>query len=213
MRGMFSSHEQLVKRSGKKGVDRPQYLKELVEEFLTSEHLESRRQVLANLSNFAYDPINYQWFRRLKIIDLFLDQASEGASDLCSLAVAGLCNLALDVENKQYILKNGGVAVLCECLLTGDEAVVISAITTLMFLVTPESKAGTSLPGPGTLVVRQELYFPNPCYAGEEVEVTVKLASLRKIITVDFSCTATEGKVVLEGSARLMHSKTLKEGQ
>lgn len=36
---MFSSHEHLVKRSGKKGVDRPQFLKELVEEFLTAEHL------------------------------------------------------------------------------------------------------------------------------------------------------------------------------
>lgn len=35
---MFTSHKQLVKRSGKKGVDRPQYLKELVEEFNTSEN-------------------------------------------------------------------------------------------------------------------------------------------------------------------------------
>ncbi|KAK8399155.1 hypothetical protein O3P69_004319 [Scylla paramamosain] len=71
---------------------------------------------------------------------------------------------------------------------------------------------GTKLPGPGTLVVRQELNFPNPCYAGEEVEVTVNLANLRKIITVDFFCTATEGKVVLEGSAQLMRSQPLKGG-
>ena len=41
MKGMFSSHEQLVKRSGKKGVDRPQYLKELAEEFLASDNLGS----------------------------------------------------------------------------------------------------------------------------------------------------------------------------
>ena len=41
-----------------------------------------------------------------------------------------------------YILKNGGVALLYECLLMEDEAVVTSAITTLMFLVTPESKSG-----------------------------------------------------------------------
>lgn len=71
---------------------------------------------------------------------------------------------------------------------------------------------GTLLPGPGTLVVKQELHFPSPCYVGEEVEVTVKLASLRKIITVDFSCTATEGKVVLEGTARLMSSQALRGG-
>lgn len=71
---------------------------------------------------------------------------------------------------------------------------------------------GTKLPGPGTLVVRQELNFPNPCYAGEEVEVTVTLANLRKIITVDFLCTATDGKVVLKGSAQLMRSQHLKGG-
>ena len=70
---------------------------------------------------------------------------------------------------------------------------------------------GTTLPGPGTLVVRQELYFPSPCYAGEEVEVTVTLASLRKIITADFSCTTTTGKVVLKGNAQLMHSQPPRE--
>lgn len=65
------------------------------------------------------------------------------------------------------------------------------------------SVIGTLLPGPGTVVVRQELHFPNPCYAGETVEVSVTLASLRKISTVDFSCLAS-GKVVLKGSAQLM---------
>lgn len=72
---------------------------------------------------------------------------------------------------------------------------------------------GTLLPGPGTLVVKQELHFPSPCYAGEEVEVTVKLANLRKIITVDFFCTASEGKIVLEGTARLMCSQALRGGR
>lgn len=56
---------------------------------------ECKKQVLANLANFAYDPLNYQWFRRLKIIDIFLSQASEGIQPLQSFAVAGLCNLAL----------------------------------------------------------------------------------------------------------------------
>lgn len=51
--------------------------------------------MLANLANFAYDPINYPWFRRLKIIDIFLNQASERTQALQSFAVSGLCNLAL----------------------------------------------------------------------------------------------------------------------
>lgn len=70
---------------------------------------------------------------------------------------------------------------------------------------------GTLLPGPGTVVVRQDLHFPSPCYAGETVEITVKLASLRKISTVEFCCSATEGKVVLKGSAQLVLPQTLKK--
>ncbi|XP_069981351.1 armadillo repeat-containing protein 7 [Penaeus vannamei] len=137
---MFTSYERLEKRSGKKGVDRPEYLKELVHEFTTSEHLASREQVLANLVNFAYDPINYPWLRKLKVIDIFLDQLTEGTATLRDFAAAGLCNLALDQENKAYILRQGGVALLAGCLLSQHESVVLSAITTLMFLVTPESK-------------------------------------------------------------------------
>lgn len=64
---------------------------------------------------------------------------------------------------------------------------------------------GTQLPGPGTVVAQQELHFPNPCYIGEEVLVTVRLASLRKLSTIQFSCTSTDsGKVVLRGSAKLI---------
>ena len=34
--------------------------------------LESKLQVLANLANFAYDPINYEHLRKLNVVDLFL---------------------------------------------------------------------------------------------------------------------------------------------
>lgn len=73
------------------------------------------------------------------------------------------------------------------------------------------SVIGTLLPGPGTVVVRQELHFPSPCYAGETVEVSVTLVRLRKISTVDFSCLAS-GKVVLKGSAQLMLPQPQKKG-
>ena len=33
---------------------------------------EHKLQVLANLANFAYDPINYEFMKQLNIIDLFL---------------------------------------------------------------------------------------------------------------------------------------------
>ena len=33
---------------------------------------DAREQVLGNLANFAYDPINYEYMRQLNVIDLFL---------------------------------------------------------------------------------------------------------------------------------------------
>lgn len=69
------------------------------------------------------------------------------------------------------------------------------------------SVIGTRLPGPGTVVVKQELNFPAPCYVGEEVEVVVKLTSARKILTVDFVCRRNKsGVVVMNGNAKLVKS-------
>ena len=34
--------------------------------------LESKLQILANLANFAYDPINYEYLRILNVIELFI---------------------------------------------------------------------------------------------------------------------------------------------
>jgi len=34
--------------------------------------LEAKYQVLANLANFAYDPINYDWLFELNVVDLFI---------------------------------------------------------------------------------------------------------------------------------------------
>ena len=69
------------------------------------------------------------------------------------------------------------------------------------------SVIGTILPGPGTLVFKQELNFPAPCYIGEEVTTTVVLKESRKIITVDFNCKTNCEKIVLFGYAKLMSAK------
>lgn len=56
--------------------------------------LESKRQVLANLANFAYDPINYPYIRSQKVIDLFIEQLLSEDNKVITFAAAGLCNLA-----------------------------------------------------------------------------------------------------------------------
>jgi len=64
---------------------------------------------------------------------------------------------------------------------------------------------GTKLPGPGTLVVAQNLNFPNKCFVDESVKITVKLIENRKIIKVEFVCEVEERKkVVLYGDAKLV---------
>lgn len=56
---------------------------------------EAKTQVLANLANFAYDPINYDYLRQLKVIDLFLHLISEEDEEFVRFAIGGLCNLCL----------------------------------------------------------------------------------------------------------------------
>lgn len=63
---------------------------------------------------------------------------------------------------------------------------------------------GTKLPGAGTIVIEQNLTFPKPCYAGDIVEVVIKIVSVRKIITCEYMCIANGNRIVLEGDAKLM---------
>lgn len=51
----------------------------------------------------------------------------------------------LDPINKDYILKSNGVKRISDLLNHSNTDVVISSITTLMYLVTPESKPGKDL--------------------------------------------------------------------
>ncbi|KOX77011.1 Armadillo repeat-containing protein 7 [Melipona quadrifasciata] len=137
---MFSSKKQLIKRTGKNPVGRYDFLKLLATEFQTTKSKEAREQVLANLANFAYDPINYGYIRQLQIIDLFLHTLSENNIKLVRFAAAAICNLCADPINKLYILRNQGIHLLTSLLSSQDEDTVLSAITSLIFLLIPESK-------------------------------------------------------------------------
>ena len=62
---MFSTPQTLERRTGENGVGRFDYLKQLVNEFKSTDSDDYKLQILANLANFAYDPINFEYFRRL----------------------------------------------------------------------------------------------------------------------------------------------------
>jgi armadillo repeat-containing protein 7 len=47
------------------------------------------------LANFAYDPVNYEFLRLHRVLDVFLDTLSDGDEALREYSVGGLCNLCL----------------------------------------------------------------------------------------------------------------------
>jgi len=137
---MFSTKARLIKRTGKNGVGRYDFLQLLATEYKTTKSKDAKEQVLANLANFAYDPINYGYMRQLQIINIFLNALSENNPRLVRFAIGGICNLCLDAINKIYILRNRGVELVSSLLSSQDEDVALSAISILMFLMTPESR-------------------------------------------------------------------------
>ncbi|XP_048575572.1 armadillo repeat-containing protein 7 isoform X2 [Nematostella vectensis] len=98
---------------------------------------DNKEQVLANLANFAYDPINYEHFRKLNVLDLFLDSITEENEKMVEFGIGGICNCCLDKQNKQFIIENGGIPLIINCLSSSTEETVLSALTSLMFLMTP----------------------------------------------------------------------------
>ena len=82
---MFSSWKRLVEKAGPRGEGRLTYLQELVLEFQSiQDHIEhdktesahaswqKRRELVAHLANFCYDPIHFDFIRQLNVLELFL---------------------------------------------------------------------------------------------------------------------------------------------
>ncbi|KAK9869505.1 hypothetical protein WA026_003258 [Henosepilachna vigintioctopunctata] len=138
---MFSRKEQLIKRTGPDGIGRYEYLKQLINEFTTTRSYEAKRQTLGNLCNFAYDPINYEYFKQLHIVDLFLAQLSENSEELLHFALAGICNLSLDPEFRDYIISLNGIHLVSVLLNQKNEEIILNALTTLYFLITTSNKS------------------------------------------------------------------------
>eukprot|EP01097_Dermamoeba_algensis_P011734 TRINITY_DN9217_c0_g1_i1.p1 TRINITY_DN9217_c0_g1~~TRINITY_DN9217_c0_g1_i1.p1 ORF type:complete len:193 (-),score=32.39 TRINITY_DN9217_c0_g1_i1:212-790(-) len=142
---MFSSAKQLAYRKGKYGTSRLEHLQALVTEFQDTEDQGAKEQILANLANFAYDPINYENMRNLNIIDLFLDMLTEESETLVEFGMGGLCNCCIDPLNATTIIENKGVELIIKCLSSANEETVLSALTTLYYL-SSEAKKEISAP-------------------------------------------------------------------
>ena len=140
---VFSSHLSLKKRTGQTGTSRFRYLNQLVQEFRNTDSSACKEQVLANLANFAYDPINYPHFRSLRVIELFLSQLSPSTSNnsetLTEFSVAGICNLCLDPLNREILFRLRAIPLLIYCLENPQEKIVLPALTTLYHVIDKEA--------------------------------------------------------------------------
>ncbi|KAI9138833.1 hypothetical protein BKA69DRAFT_720340 [Paraphysoderma sedebokerense] len=136
---MFSSLQRLQERQGKTGTPRIEYLNQLLRQLQSaSTSIESKLQVIANLANFAYDPINYDYFKQLNIVDLFLDVLDDPPSKdnpaFAEFALGGLCNLINDPRFSTYILSIDNIALISQQLSSSNEETVCSALTILYYL-------------------------------------------------------------------------------
>ncbi|KAG2203164.1 hypothetical protein INT46_001431 [Mucor plumbeus] len=138
---MFQSKSYIERRHGKTGTDRAYYLKKLVQEYETTDSKEAKQQVLANLANFAYDPINYNTLWDLHAIDLFLASLTDIDPLLREFGVGGLANICLEPRHHEYIMSQPTFRRnIVNCLDTQYSLnTKVNAMTTLMQLITAEN--------------------------------------------------------------------------
>ncbi|CAH0722746.1 unnamed protein product, partial [Brenthis ino] len=139
---MFSSRSQLKKRTPEDGTDREDYLSLLVDEYINSNSFDAKCQVLANLANFAYDPINYSYIRDVGVLDIFIHTLkNEKNEKLLHFAVSGICNLCIDPENVQYILNNEVIKIIATLLNSNHSDTVADIITIFFYLLNSNAKS------------------------------------------------------------------------
>ncbi|CAI5495909.1 unnamed protein product [Closterium sp. Naga37s-1] len=121
---MFSTAARLTERQGRSGMSRLEHLQALVTEFQTTQNEEAKEQIVANLANFAYDPINYDHLRKLNVLELFLDCLTEENAKLVDFGMGGLCNVAADTANASAIATADNIPLIVDCLSSPVESTV-----------------------------------------------------------------------------------------
>lgn len=144
---MFSSQSQLNKRTPENGNDRENYLSLLVDEYINTNSFDAKCQVLANLANFAYDPINYVYIRDVGVLDIFIHVLKNEQNDrLINFAASGICNLCIDPDNVEYILNHAAIKPITKLLKSAHNETVADAVTICIYLFNSRAKTAINTP-------------------------------------------------------------------
>jgi len=142
---MFATYDQLRRKTPRSKLNRADYLQSLVNEFQDTDQEDLKEQVLANLANFSYDPINYNRLRDLKVPHLFIDCIENDEKlngNIVAFAIGGICNLATDPLNRDIIVDdNRAISLITRCLSSDRVDTLLSALSTLVQLITPTTKS------------------------------------------------------------------------
>ncbi|KAL5286036.1 ARMC7.2 family protein [Megaselia abdita] len=133
---MFSSQKQLKKRTPANGINREEYISQLAKEFIETNNIESKEQVLANLANFSYDPINYAYLKKSSVLNIFLETLKNPDKSLVLHATAGISNLCNCLEFQPFILQPDSQKDLKALLNTPDNSCDIKVnVVTILYLI------------------------------------------------------------------------------
>lgn len=134
---MFSNQAYLDKKTGPFRVGRHNYLEELVHEYQSTVNTAAKKEVLANLVNFAYDPINFDYLKSLGVPAIFLQDLTDDDGDIVEFAISGICNMCQHRDTKEYLLRNNVIDLLMAQLASKREETIVTCITTLIYMLSP----------------------------------------------------------------------------
>ncbi|RHY34256.1 hypothetical protein DYB32_001057 [Aphanomyces invadans] len=117
--------------------------------------LKAKEQCLAHLANFSYDPINFAYFQRLNVVDMFVDFIDEVLSvavqvqppsnkrsthylhavTVARLATQGICNVAPDPRFQKILVENDAIPLILQATHAPDQTTSSAALSTLYFLL------------------------------------------------------------------------------
>lgn len=94
--------------------------------------------MLANLSNFSYDPINYGYLKKSKVLDIFFRTLRNPDQALVLHATAGICNLCSYFQFQPFILQPEPLKDLKTLLISGGTSCdcKLNILTTFYLIIT-----------------------------------------------------------------------------